>query len=550
MSIPSYQEVDSKTIPELLNGSLILLVTATELETKNLHEALSPISGRLSLIKVHGGASTYYFGKFGKYNIAHVQCSMGSVSRASSITTVTDAILFLKVTVVVMIGIAFGVDSTKQNIGDVLISESIIPYDSKRVGSDEIIQRGMEAQCSKILLNRFKNIRDWEYFIREGVLAKLIPTRLLSGEELIDNIDHRNKLIGQNPDSKGGEMEGVGVFAACDGKANWILVKGICDFADGNKGLDKELRQTTAIQSALDACVYVFNSDTAFRDLEIFPASNAPEKQLVCSIPISKVLFEVYDKSKDAYYIVRGNDANFNIAISQFSVWVFGPSGVGKSNLIIRNLQKGKVDFVQIGLAACVGQDIDVYFTEIFLEIASKNDPSSKVNLPATFQECSRALFNILKKEYSDRTLIIFVEEIPISSEEDYSSFITKFCSILFTKNLHQELDGIKFVLSSINDPQKYLKAFQQKIHQGVSFFPLEYWSEQDINNLVDLIEKELDFPLPSQSRQRLLGAAKGSPRFVKKFFRSLLTINDFSEPTIRFVLSETEREFNQYNNG
>ena len=235
-----YIEIDAEDINHLFNGDLILVVTATDLETKVAHQKMMPISGYEKIIKVFEGDLTYYFGMLGNYNIAHVQSSKGSLSRDSSIMTVSTALKKIKSKIVLMVGIAFGVNNKEQNIGDVLISESIIPYNPKRVGKKTNIQRGIEAPCSKILLNRFKNIKTtWQYLISDGITAKLIPTRLLSGEELVDNLEHRNKLINENKESKGGEMEGAGVYAACDRKADWIVIKGICDFADGKKAKAK-----------------------------------------------------------------------------------------------------------------------------------------------------------------------------------------------------------------------------------------------------------------------------------------------------------------------
>jgi hypothetical protein len=56
---------------------------------------------------------------------------------------------------------------------------------------------------------------------------------------------------GIEPEAIGGEMEGAGLYVACqDKKVDWILVKGICDWADGEKGQDKESRQKTAASNA------------------------------------------------------------------------------------------------------------------------------------------------------------------------------------------------------------------------------------------------------------------------------------------------------------
>jgi nucleoside phosphorylase len=46
-------------------------------------------------------------------------------------------------------------------------------------------------------------------------------------------------------------MEGAGLYASGhDHKVDWIVLKAICDFADGNKGKDKEERQKRAAQNA------------------------------------------------------------------------------------------------------------------------------------------------------------------------------------------------------------------------------------------------------------------------------------------------------------
>ena len=56
------------------------------------------------------------------------------------------------------------------------------------------------------------------------------------------------------PEAIGGEMEGAGVYAAA-GKTDWILVKAICDWADGTKHVDKEARQKAAATNAAELVV-------------------------------------------------------------------------------------------------------------------------------------------------------------------------------------------------------------------------------------------------------------------------------------------------------
>jgi nucleoside phosphorylase len=81
---------------------------------------------------------------------------------------------------------------------------------------------------------------------------------MLSGDKLIDNIDFRDQLKSLFPDTLGGEMEGVGLYSACaEEKVDWIIVKSVCDWADGNKKVNKERRQRNAAVTAMN---FVFHT--------------------------------------------------------------------------------------------------------------------------------------------------------------------------------------------------------------------------------------------------------------------------------------------------
>lgn len=543
MTKQDYIEIECEEIEHILNEDLILLITATDLETEFTHTTLKPLNGYKNIIQVFEGNQTYYIGMLGLYKVAHVQCAMGSISRASSIITVSNALIKLKSKVVIMIGIAFGVDETSQKIGDVFVAESIIPYNSKRVGKTQEVPRGIESQSSQILLNRFKNIKNWEHTTLQLKKSIIIFTRLLSGEELVDNLKHRNNLIAQYPYSKGGEMEGAGVYSACGNKIDCILVKGICDFADGQKGKNKKQNQEIAITAALSLCSLLFNSKTAFKELNISPFRNSLKKTISEKKNINEVLFDFYDITKEPYYINRESDNSFNQVLNQYGIWVFGPSGCGKSNLIIRNIIKTGKNFIQVNLAPCIGQDIESFFKEILYEVSSKSGGVHSQFQPTNFSECSRELISLLNKNYENTELIIFIEEIPINSEKEYQEFAEKIFSIIISKNFISGLSQIKFVLSSIENPKINIPIVQQKIHQQISFIPLKYWEKEDIVKLVEMILVEFKLDLGVDFKNELITSAKGSPRFIKKFFRSIYTLNKVDDKTLRIILKETQRD-------
>ncbi|WP_161625939.1 5'-methylthioadenosine/S-adenosylhomocysteine nucleosidase family protein [Epilithonimonas tenax] len=541
MSKVEYLELDFKNIEYLVDDNLLLLVTATELETLFTHEKLAPLPKYNSIIKCHVGNLTYYFGIFGKYKVVHVQCSMGSVSPSSSILTVKQSLELFKSKALIMVGIAFGIDKNKQNIGDVLVAESVLPYESQRIGESDTIQRGIEIPSSQLLLNRFKNIQDWNYQLSDSKNSEIIFTRVMSGEILVDNLEYREMLKGTYPDSKGGEMEGAGVYSACSSsKTDCILVKGICDFADGEKGKDKHQNQRKAISSALNLCSSLFMSETAFKELNILPFA---EKLDICQEDISNVLFDFYDHDKEKFYIERNRDNDFIGVLNQFGVWIHGPSGCGKSNLIARNLINNKKEYIQIDLSPCIGQSIEILFDEILYEIADRVG-SKIIEKPANFNECSKKILTLLEENFFDKDIVIFIEEIPISSVADQKEFAEKLFSLLISKNFKRGLSKVKFVLSCIDNPTKYITSFQQKVYQQFTFLELDYWNETEINSLLELILKELNLNINRDVVLDLVKRAKGSPRFVKKFIRSVISVDKFDEETLTYILGETEREF------
>ena len=264
-----YVEKAFREIESYSNKGLALIVTATDTETSALHQKMTPLPNEEGLVEVKKDNATYFLGKLGNFAIANVECgTMGSTSSMGSILTVSNAINALHPKFALMVGIAFGIDGAKQNIGDILVSDHILPYEIQRVGNDKIVWRGSKPEASNTLRNNFKNLRGWEYKLPNGEEANLELCDILSGEKLIDNLNLRDQLVEEFQTAKGGEMEGAGLYAACQDKdVAWILIKSICDFADGNKGSGKKEKQALAIETALHACLHVFNKKHVFEGL-------------------------------------------------------------------------------------------------------------------------------------------------------------------------------------------------------------------------------------------------------------------------------------------
>lgn len=219
----------------------VLLVTVTEIETEAILQVFQESCGHDSERRFIGKKTYYELGIVNDARIFLVQSEMGVSGTGSSLLTVHEGIQVLAPSSVIMVGIAFGVDAQKQRIGDILVSQQLRGYELQRYGTahdgtPRITLRGDRVTASAKLLDRFRSgSLDWPS--RRGRWGKRVHFgTILSGQTLVDNVKYRDQLCTLEPEAIGGEMEGVGLYtAAQNAKVDWILVKAICDWADGNK---------------------------------------------------------------------------------------------------------------------------------------------------------------------------------------------------------------------------------------------------------------------------------------------------------------------------
>ncbi|MFY0570227.1 hypothetical protein ACN28E_41280 [Archangium lansingense] len=264
----------------------VVLLTTTETERDALYEVMKPFPGYAGLVEGAIQHNTYRLGQFGRYLVAHVESTMGSQARHGSTLTVHDAIAELSPKAVVILGIAFGINPVKQRLGDVIIAETVIPYELQRIGQ-KAIHRGQPLQCGPILSERFRTRRtDWKHERGEDTV-EVFQGPLLSGEKLADNLAFRDALAGAFPTACGGEMEGAGAYAATErNDVEVILVKAICDWGDGSK---TDRAQPFAAQAAVSLAHHVLSKQGVLealhaRDSE--PQEAAAPRSLPASSPV------------------------------------------------------------------------------------------------------------------------------------------------------------------------------------------------------------------------------------------------------------------------
>lgn len=237
----------------------ILLVTVTKVESLAVLEAFSKHTGQKARLVSRGEKAYHDLGVVNGAHVWLVLSEMGAGGLGGAQQTATKAIEAIKPSAVIMVGIAFGVDEKKQAIGDILVSENLRLYDLQRVGTEDgklqIILRGDRPHGSPWLLDAFKNADlHWHG-------AKVRFGCVLTGEKLVDNLDFRDQLRAFEPEAIGGEMEGAGLYTACqDAKVDWLLVKAICDWADGHKNRNKKKRQALAARNAAEFVLHTLRT--------------------------------------------------------------------------------------------------------------------------------------------------------------------------------------------------------------------------------------------------------------------------------------------------
>lgn len=263
---PRATEINQEQVGALSSEIDIVIITANNEELKAVMHKLEPYPRKRNILLAYIGPETYYLGKFGEFKAVVTKCRMGSaIDSGSVILAANQAQEVWRPRAIIMVGVAFGKDASRQKIGDVLVASQIIPYEGQRVG-EQVIFRSPIPPSNAVLLNRFENALTWRFDRPDEHSCSLRVGPILSGEKLVDNAAFKSQLFEQFPQAIGGEMEGAGLCAA-SGRVGvaWILVKSICDWGDGTK---QDLYQPLAAAAATSLVHHVLSQRTVLNSIK------------------------------------------------------------------------------------------------------------------------------------------------------------------------------------------------------------------------------------------------------------------------------------------
>jgi nucleoside phosphorylase len=421
----------------MLHQADVLIITVTKVESKATIQTFEQKTGVKAIAQSIGDLVYFDLGTIDNARVFLTRSEMGSSGLGASLLTVGKGIDTLSPTAVIMVGIAFGVNDRKQSIGDILVTEQLCSYNLQRVGTqdgqDEIILRGDKPHASPWLINHFKSAD----LVWDG--AKVHFGTVLTGDKLVDNMDYRDRLRNFESEAIGGEMEGAGLYAACENKkVDWILIKSICDWADGNKSQEKESRQKTAADNAAAFVLYALQfgsidwsqrrpkgsqhselsevmTDTNVlasappHILEQQPIVDSLHTQLAEIPSVQKKIptlapFKINRQSPmrsrvpDRHYIERDNAKrlleNFVLALEQpqeqpLLFNIYGIGGVGKTTLLgrLKDAHASEVDFLEICFAKTGGIETPLKLMRRLHQQAIKLLDGQSISDPFTDQD-------------------------------------------------------------------------------------------------------------------------------------------------------------------
>lgn len=134
-------------------------------------------------------------------------------------------------------------------------------------------------------------------------------------------------------------MEGAGLYVACqNSKVDWILVKAICDWADGQKAKDEDARQQLAADNAAAFVLHALQQAPLKRDREpyprmerwsVTPVASEPRKPVHSLLPPLPYFF---GREKELATIAEA----ISPEARTWGALIDGPGGIGKTALAIR----------------------------------------------------------------------------------------------------------------------------------------------------------------------------------------------------------------------
>ena len=445
----------------------------------------------------------------------------------------------------VIVGIAGGIQ--KINLGDVIVARYIFQWDAKRKHKDHGIELSpvphdagtWGVNKANLFISNQTRYENWRNVCSKKALndsERIIGTiynpptlhvdNAATGDAVIDSEESKQQLASIDRKLLIVETEAAGFVSAVRalGNTRILVIRGVSDLAAQKSALDNQSSGFWRRYAAHNACLAMLelllfnfkNSETpkiepAIKELELLP---------------KLVLFEVYSKECEPYYIQREADIWISSAAQTHNIWIYGNSGTGKTTSIFRyaNQSNSKICYVNLGACGtCSLKDSIGYILDTLSEFFDLPDYKSSKAL--TVPVAARRMSEMINENLSriDSRIIIYLDEF--SFEENV---LSKFIQIIFAVLRQQKSKNVTIFVSTLFHPKEKMPTFGSAHLDGTMLYHMKIWNSEDIIKLIKMSRTVLrgKFSILSQDIENIVQQAQGSPRFIKRFFHHLLLLH------------------------
>lgn len=271
-------ESNVKKLQSMCMGKIILVITANPIEEGVLLHGLSDAAtSKLGFFII--GNFPYHVCTIGEYTIVHTHAPRTGVEMTCR--AINAATKHIEPTAIVLLGICYGLDFNKYQLGDVLIASTLKNFRLNFRDSDSSEETIFEAEVEdsfgvstkpRVELqsgvnvklryrNIFSIIRDERGSLRN---IKWADGTMLSANCLMSSKKVKMAVLDAfgnvRPKPLGGEMEGGGLLNSEileKGFDNWIVMKSICDWGEKKNSLSSDPETSAKMKDAIQAMAMV-----------------------------------------------------------------------------------------------------------------------------------------------------------------------------------------------------------------------------------------------------------------------------------------------------
>ena len=208
-------------------------------ETRATLALMEPLKGRNNLVQISRNGVTFTVGMYGLYHTAVIKSSPGTEGPNAATQKLIRALGVVKPGFVISVGVGYGINRRKLQMADIIVANIVQDYTYRRIGTESDVIRSPQFPVGARLLDVFDQTAGFKLMRGPDDPVKVKIDPIISGPNLVDSLEEKNKLTAYFPDAEGGEMEGAGIMFAVqsvpNNKPEAIVIKAIVDWADGTK---------------------------------------------------------------------------------------------------------------------------------------------------------------------------------------------------------------------------------------------------------------------------------------------------------------------------